>query len=158
MPVSAADVALVDRALALAGRCAASGDVPVGAVVVGPDGATWGDGYNRREADGDPCAHAEILALREAAAARGGWRLDGATLAVTLEPCPMCAGALVQARVARVVFGAWDDKAGACGSVWDLVRDRRALHRLEVVGGVREDECVAVLRDFFSARRAPGRG
>ena len=150
---SPADEALVGRALELSERCAASADVPVGALVVGPGGDTWGSGWNRREADADPVAHAEVLALREAAAARGSGRLDGATLAVTLEPCPMCAGALVQARIARVVFGAWDARAGACGSVWDLVRDPRALHRAEVVGGVREGECAAALRAFFAARR-----
>lgn len=130
-----------------------TGDVPVGAVVVGPDGRVLGTGRNRREETGDPTAHAEVLALREAAAARGGWRLDGCTLVVTLEPCVMCAGALVAARVDRLVLGAWDPKAGASGSVWDLVRDQRGLHAVEVISGVRADECGAVLREFFAPRR-----
>ncbi len=141
------------RAARAAVRSGAVDDVPVGAVVVGPDGSLLGVGANEREARGDPTAHAEVLALRAAADALGSWRLAGCTLAVTLEPCPMCAGALVLARVARVVFGAWDPKAGAAGSVWDLVRDRRVNHRPEVVGGVLEEECAAVLRDFFAARR-----
>ena len=140
-------------ALDEAARAAATGDVPVGAVVLGPDGAVLGAAANRREADGDPTAHAEVLALRAAAASLGSWRLDGCTLAVTLEPCAMCAGALVLARVARVVLGAWDPKAGATGSVWDLVRDRRVNHRVEVVGGVREGECSALLTDFFAGHR-----
>jgi tRNA(adenine34) deaminase len=140
-------------ALRLADRCAGSGDVPVGAVVVAPDGAVLGEGWNRREADGDPTAHAEVLALRAAASRLGGWRLEGHTLVVTLEPCPMCAGALLLARVDRLVLGAWDPKLGACGSVWDLVRDRRANHRVEVVGGVLEQECSAVLVDFFAPHR-----
>ncbi|WNB87636.1 nucleoside deaminase [Cellulomonas sp. ATA003] len=131
----------------------ATGDVPVGAVVVGPDGAVVGRGRNRREATGDPTAHAEVLALREAAATLGRWRLDDCVLVVTLEPCLMCAGATVLARVSRLVLGAWDPKAGACGSQWDVVRDRRLNHRVEVVGGVREDECGAVLRDFFAEHR-----
>lgn len=130
-----------------------TGDVPVGAVVLGPDGEVLGLGRNAREADGDPTAHAEVRALRQAAATAGTWRLDGCTLVVTLEPCLMCAGAMVLARVPRLVLGAWDPKAGACGSVWDVVRDRRAVHRVEVVGGVREDECGALLRDFFADRR-----
>ncbi|HET8614952.1 MAG TPA: nucleoside deaminase [Actinomycetales bacterium] len=141
--------------LALAQAALASGtdDVPVGAVVLSPAGEVLGAGVNRREADGDPTAHAELLALRAAARARGQWRLDGCTLVVTLEPCAMCAGATVLARVERLVFGAWDPKAGACGSVWDLVRDRRANHRVEVVGGVREAECTQLLLDFFAGRR-----
>ena len=139
-------------AIEQAGLATATGDVPVGAVVLSPDGVVLGAAANRREADGDPTAHAEVLALR-AAASLGSWRLDGCTLAVTLEPCAMCAGALVLARVARVVLGAWDPKAGATGSVWDLVRDRRANHRVEVVGGVREAECSALLTDFFAGHR-----
>lgn len=131
----------------------ATGDVPVGSVVIGPDDAVLGAGVNRREADGDPTAHAEVMALRAAAGARGGWRLDGCTLVVTLEPCPMCAGAAVLARVSRLVLGAWDPKAGAAGSVWDLVRDRRVNHRIEVVGGVREAECGVLLTDFFAGQR-----
>ena len=131
----------------------ASGDVPIGAVVVGPDGEVLGRGRNVRELDADPTGHAEVVALREAGRAVGEWRLEGCSLVVTLEPCAMCAGAAVLSRVDRVVFGAWDDKAGACGSVWDLPRDRRALHRPEVVGGVREAECAQLLLDFFAQRR-----
>ena len=130
-----------------------SGDVPIGAVVVGPDGTVLGRGRNRRELDHDPTGHAEVVALREAGDAVGSWRLDGCSLVVTLEPCAMCAGASVLARVDRVVFGAWDPKAGACGSVWDLPRDRRALHRPEVVGGILEEECGRLLLDFFGERR-----
>ncbi|WP_082043800.1 nucleoside deaminase [Mobilicoccus massiliensis] len=143
----------LEESLALAAECLPHGDVPVGAVVVDANGHVIGRGRNVREQSGDPTGHAEILALRAAAASRGGWRLDGCTLVVTLEPCAMCAGALVQARVDRVVFGAWDDKAGACGSVWDLVRDPRALHRVEVVGGVQEARCAHLLLDFFGDRR-----
>jgi tRNA(adenine34) deaminase len=140
-------------ALEQAARASATGDVPVGAVVLSADGDLLGAGVNRREADGDPTAHAEMLALRAAARARGEWRLDDCTLVVTLEPCVMCAGATVLSRVERLVFGAWDPKAGAAGSVWDLVRDRRANHRVEVVGGVREEECTRLLLDFFAGRR-----
>ena len=129
-------------------------DVPVGAVVVDSSGAVLGRGHNQREATGDPTAHAEILALRAAAAARGEWRLEGCTLVVTLEPCTMCAGAIVLARLDRVVFGAYDPKAGAVGSLWDVVRDRRLNHRPEVVGGVMADETAARLRDFFGRHRA----
>jgi tRNA(adenine34) deaminase len=131
----------------------ASADVPVGAVVVDADGEVLGVGCNARELTGDPTAHAEVLALRAAALALGTWRLAGCTLVVTLEPCTMCAGALVLARVSRVVFGAADPKAGAVGSLWDVVRDRRLNHRPEVVGGVLADECGAVLSAFFEARR-----
>lgn len=142
------------RALDLAEQCLAHGDVPVGAVVLGPDGRVLGEGRNRREETGDATAHAEIEALRAAAGSLDqGWRLPGATVVVTLEPCVMCAGALTAARVARCVFGAWDDKAGACGSVWDLARDPLALHRYEVVGGVAEAACAGLLRDFFRDRR-----
>lgn len=130
-----------------------AGDVPIGAVVVGPDEAVLGRGHNVREAQHDPTGHAEVLALREAGRAVGSWRLEGCTLVVSLEPCAMCAGAAVLARVDRIVFGAWDPKAGACGSVWDLPRDRRALHRAEVVGGVLEQESGALLLDFFGRRR-----
>lgn len=140
-------------ALDVAGESRASDDVPVGAVVVSPDGVVLGRGRNRREADGDPTAHAELLAIRAAAERLGEWRLTGCTLVVTLEPCAMCAGALMLARIARVVLGAWDPKAGACGSVWDVVRDRRATHRVEVIGGVREQECGQLLLDFFADRR-----
>jgi tRNA(adenine34) deaminase len=131
----------------------ATGDVPVGAVVVDSDGAVVGRGHNAREALGDPTAHAEVVALREAAARAGSWRLDGATLVVTLEPCTMCAGALVLARVARLVYGAVDEKAGAVGSLWDVVRDRRLNHRPEVVAGVLADEAAEELRSFFRTHR-----
>lgn len=125
----------------------------MGAVVVSSSGAVIGTGRNAREATGDPTAHAEVLALRAAAAALGTWRLEGCTLVVTLEPCVMCAGASVLARVDRIVLGAWDPKAGATGSRWDLVRDRRLNHRVEVVGGVRAAECGELLRSFFEAHR-----
>lgn len=135
-----------------------TGDVPVGAVVVDEAGNVVGRGRNAREAVPDPTAHAEVLALRAAAAARGSWRLDGCSLVVTLEPCTMCAGALVLARACRVVIGAWDPKAGACGSTRDVVRDSRLNHRLEVVAGVRERECEDILRGFFAQRRDAGGG
>ncbi|WP_184539704.1 nucleoside deaminase [Micromonospora polyrhachis] len=125
------------------------GDVPVGAVLYGPDGVELAAGRNERELTGDPTAHAEILVLRRAAAKLGAWRLDGCTLVVTLEPCTMCAGALVLARVSTLVFGAWEPKTGAVGSLWDVVRDRRLNHRPEVYGGVLEAECAALLRVFF---------
>jgi tRNA(adenine34) deaminase len=141
------------RALALAGQAAARGDVPVGAVLLGPDGLVLAEGANEREATGDPTAHAEVLALRRAAARTGSWRLSGCTLVVNLEPCPMCAGALVLARVDRLVYGAADPKAGAAGSLWDLVRDRRLNHRPEVIGGVLAADCAATLRAFFAAHR-----
>ncbi|WP_326561694.1 nucleoside deaminase [Micromonospora sp. NBC_01796] len=144
------------RALAVAaddGRPAELGDpaddVPVGAVLYGPDGAELAIGRNERERAGDPTAHAEILALRRAAALRGAWRLDGCTLVVTLEPCTMCAGALVLARISTLVFGAWEPKTGAVGSLWDVVRDRRLNHRPEVYGGVLAEESAALLRSFF---------
>ncbi|MER5274207.1 tRNA adenosine(34) deaminase TadA [Streptomyces sp. NPDC002809] len=140
------------RALDEADRAAAAGDVPVGAVVLAPDGTLLATGHNEREATGDPTAHAEILALRRAAAALGEWRLSGCTLVVTLEPCTMCAGALVQSRVGRVVYGARDEKAGAAGSLWDVVRDRRLNHRPEVIHGVLETDCAALLTAFFRDR------
>ncbi|MGW2086920.1 tRNA adenosine(34) deaminase TadA [Streptomyces sp. NPDC001880] len=140
------------RALAEADLAAPAGDVPVGAVVLGPDGTLLATGHNEREATGDPTAHAEVLALRRAAAALGRWRLTGCTLVVTLEPCTMCAGALVQSRVDRVVYGARDEKAGAAGSLWDVVRDRRLNHRPEVVQGVLEDICAGRLTAFFRTR------
>jgi tRNA(adenine34) deaminase len=140
-------------ALEQAALTAASADVPVGAVVVDADGEVLGVGCNARELTGDPTAHAEVLALRAAASALGTWRLSGCTLVVTLEPCTMCAGALVLARVSRVVFGAADPKAGAVGSLWDVVRDRRLNHRPEVVGGVLAAECGSMLRAFFEGRR-----
>jgi tRNA(adenine34) deaminase len=131
----------------------ATGDVPIGAVVLDPAGAVVGRGSNVREAHADPTGHAEVVALREAATSRGEWRLEGCTLVVTLEPCTMCAGAAVLARVARVVFGAYDAKAGAVGSLWDVVRDRRLNHRPEVVAGVLADESTALLDAFFAAHR-----
>ena len=145
--------AWMGRALELATAAAVSGDVPVGAVVVSPAGEVIGEGSNLREADGDPTAHAEVVALRAAARHTGEWRLEDCTLVVTLEPCPMCAGALLLSRISTLVLGAWDPKMGACGSVWDIVRDRRATHRVEVVGGVREAECSQVLLDFFADHR-----
>ncbi|MCK9922255.1 tRNA adenosine(34) deaminase TadA [Frankia sp. AgPm24] len=134
----------------------ASGDVPVGAVVLAADGTVIGTGYNTRERDGDPTAHAEVIALRAAAQALGSWRLTGTTLVVTLEPCTMCAGALVLARIARLVYGAVDDKAGAVGSLWDVVRDRRLNHRPEVIPAIRAPECTALLTTFFTTRRTTG--
>ena len=148
-------------ALAEAEGCAVSDDVPVGAVVLDADGVVIATGRNERELSQDPTAHAEVLALRAAARHTGDWHLTGTTLVVTLEPCPMCAGAILAARVPRVVFGAWDEKAGGAGSVYDILRDRRLPHRAEVVAGVREPECRAQLDDFFAARRAddgPGTG
>ncbi|MFT4050661.1 MAG: nucleoside deaminase [Microbacterium sp.] len=141
------------RALALAAEASGAGEIPVGAIVMDASGATIGEGRNLREATADPTAHAEIVALRAAAAATGSWNLDGCTLIVTLEPCLMCAGAILQARVGRLVFGAWDGKAGAAGSVHDVLRDRRLPVRAEVVAGVREAEASALLRAFFHARR-----
>jgi tRNA(adenine34) deaminase len=141
------------RALAVAGPAAGWGDVPVGAVLLGPDGAVLGEGCNERELTGDPTAHAEIVAMRRAAARAGSWRLSGCTLVVTLEPCTMCAGALVLARVDRLVYGAADPKAGAVGSLWDVVRDRRLNHRPQVIGGVLAGECADLLRAFFATHR-----
>ena len=145
--------ALTEAVLALE-----TGDVPVGALVLDRDGVVIGRGHNAREATGDPTAHAEQLAIRQAAAALGRWRLSGCTLVVTLEPCTMCAGALVLARVSRLVYGADDPKAGAVGSLWDVVRDRRLNSRPEVVGGVLANESAELLRAFFAGHRAePGR-
>ena len=140
-------------ALEQARAALATGDVPIGAVVLDASGAVIGTGRNVREAEADPTGHAEVVALREAARARGEWRLEGCTLVVTLEPCTMCAGAAVLSRVERVVFGAFDDKAGAVGSLWDVVRDRRLNHRPEVVSGVLAEESAALLADFFDGRR-----
>jgi tRNA(adenine34) deaminase len=147
------DSTAMDRALALARDAGSAGDVPVGAVVVDASGAIVGEGRNLREVSGDPTAHAEVVALREAAASLGTWNLEGCTLVVTLEPCVMCAGALLQARISRLVFGAWDDKAGAAGSVYDVVRDRRLPSRAEVVGGVGEEAATRLLQEFFTERR-----
>ena len=151
-------------ALAEARNALATADVPIGAVVIGPDGSVLGAGRNEREALGDPTAHAEMVAIREAAArlrahrareGKGddGWRLEDCTLVVTLEPCAMCAGAIVLARIPRVVFGAWDEKAGAAGSVFDILRERRLNHWVEVYPGIREDESSVLLRDFFADHR-----
>ncbi len=131
----------------------AAGDIPIGAVVIDAAGDVVGRGHNRRERDADPTAHAELVAIRQAAAARRSWRLDGLSLVVTLEPCTMCAGAAVLARLDRVVYGAVDPKAGAVGSLWDVVRDRRLNHRPEVIAGVLDDECSRSLADWFAARR-----
>ena len=140
-------------ALDLASAAMAWDDVPIGAVVLSDDGEVVGSGSNVRERDGDPTGHAEIVAIREAATAVGEWRLSGCTLVVTLEPCTMCAGAIVLSRLDRLVFGAFDAKAGAVGSLWDVVRDRRLNHRPEVVGGVLADECSTLLDDFFAHQR-----
>ena len=128
-------------------------EVPVGAVVLGPAGEVLARAHNQRESDADPTAHAEIVAIRAAGRALGSWHLDGCTLVVTLEPCTMCAGAVVAARIARVVYGATDPKVGAAGSLWDVLRDRRLNHRAEVVGGILAEECGALLQEFFAQRR-----
>ncbi|WP_233255569.1 tRNA adenosine(34) deaminase TadA [Naasia lichenicola] len=141
------------RALELAVLARDRDDVPVGALVLDESGAVLSEGLNTREAESDPTGHAEIVAIRRAAAARGSWNLEGCTLVVTLEPCVMCAGALLQARISQLVYGAWDDKAGAVGSVYDVVRDRRLPHRVEVATGVLADESAALLEDFFRRRR-----
>jgi tRNA(adenine34) deaminase len=140
-------------ALEAARQAQVSQDVPVGAVVLDPDDVVIGTGHNVREATQDPTAHAEVIAIREAAHHLGSWRLEGCTLVVTLEPCTMCAGAVVLARLRRLVFGAYDDKAGAVGSLWDVVRDRRLNHRPEVVSGVLADEAGALLLEFFDGHR-----
>ncbi|WP_026534621.1 tRNA adenosine(34) deaminase TadA [Arthrobacter sp. H14] len=140
-------------ALDEAKRALKTGDVPIGAVVIGPDGEILGTGRNEREAELDPTAHAEMLAIREAAQKLASWRLEDCTLVVTLEPCTMCAGAVVLSRIPRVVFGAWDEKAGAAGSVFDVLRERRLNHWVEVYAGVREDECAALLKEFFAGHR-----
>ncbi|MFT3716310.1 MAG: nucleoside deaminase [Gordonia sp. (in: high G+C Gram-positive bacteria)] len=140
-----------------AARRAPAGDVPIGAAVFGPDGELLAAAANRREADGDPTAHAEILALRQAAKRHGdGWRLEDCTIAVTVEPCAMCAGAIGLARVGSVVFGAWEEKTGAVGSRWDLLRDQRNLFKPQVRGGVLEEECVTLMTEFFTDRRETG--
>ena len=131
----------------------ASRDVPVGAVILNANGDLISTGNNQRELLNDPTAHAEIVAIRHAATALGNWRLDGCIIVVTLEPCAMCAGAIAHSRVSKVVFGAWDEKAGASGSVWDLLRDPRALHKVEVTSGVLEEECGLMLKEFFSEQR-----
>ena len=141
------------RALKIAGEAFESGDVPVGAVVLDTFGEILGEGRNQREEENDPSAHAEIVALRKAAKAKKSWRLDGMTLVVTLEPCAMCAGAIAQSRIKTVVFGAWDEKAGAVGSVWDVLRDPRSPHQVEVISGVMEEECAELLKKFFEELR-----
>jgi tRNA(adenine34) deaminase len=140
-------------AVEIATSALAAGDVPVGALVLNAQGKQVGTGYNRREIDKDPSAHAEIIALRQAAIANNSWRLDGHTIVVTLEPCAMCAGAIAQARIKTLVFGAWDEKAGAVGSVWDVLRDPRTLHQVEVISGVNESECASLLSEFFKNNR-----
>ena len=151
--MTAADDLAVARALVLAAEAAAASEIPVGAVVLDPDGRIIAEGRNTREETHDPTGHAEIEALRRAAAVVGSWNLEGHTLVVTLEPCVMCAGAVLQARIGRVVFGAWDDKAGAAGSMYDVLRDRRLPYRAEVIGGVAADAATALLRSFFEQRR-----
>lgn len=143
----------IGRCLELAAEARTSADVPVGAVVFSAAGKRLGEGFNTRERDDDPAGHAEITALRAAAVTLGTWRLDGCVLAVTLEPCPMCAGAIYQSRIGHVIFGAWDEKAGAAGSVFDILREPRLNHWVEVHPGVRAEECAAQLRSFFEQFR-----
>lgn len=144
---------LMLEALVLAREAMATGDVPVGALVISPTGEIVGRGKNLREIDNDPTAHAEIVALREASESQENWRLDDHVLVVTLEPCAMCAGAIAQSRIKTVLFGAWDDKAGAVGSVWDILRDPRSPHKVEVIAGIKAEECVALLAEFFKGIR-----
>ena len=146
-------IPLMREALVIARKATVTGDVPVGALIIDPDGEVVGRGSNLREFGNDPTAHAEIVALREAALTAQNWRLDNHTLVVTLEPCAMCAGAIAQSRIKRVVFGAWDEKAGAVGSVWDILRDPRAPHQVEVIAGVLEEDCSELLREFFKEKR-----
>jgi tRNA(adenine34) deaminase len=141
---------LMREALLVAKSALATGDVPVGAIIVNKDGVIVGKGFNEREANNDPTAHAEVVAIRNAAARLQNSRLDGCTLIVTLEPCAMCAGAIAQSRISKLIFGAWDEKAGAVGSVWDVLRDPRSIFKVEVTSGVLEDECAELLKDFFS--------
>jgi tRNA(adenine34) deaminase len=138
------------EAIEIARSAVRTGDVPVGALVLNRDGVVIGKGSNEREADNDPTAHAEIVAIRNAASRLQNSRLDGCTLVVTLEPCAMCAGAIAQSRISHLIFGAWDEKAGAVGSVWDVLRDPRSIFSVEVTAGVREAECAQLLKDFFS--------
>lgn len=151
--MTAADRRAMTRALELATEAAMASEIPVGAVVLDPEGRIIAEGRNTREETHDPTGHAEVEALRSAAAAVGSWNLEQHTLVVTLEPCIMCAGAVLQARISRVVFGAWDDKAGAAGSMYDVLRDRRLPYRAEVVGGVEAEAATALLRSFFEQRR-----
>ena len=143
----------MQRAISLAGEVKSSGDVPVGALIVNEAGEVISSGKNEREKDNDPTAHAEIVAIRKASEKIGSWRLDDVTLLVTLEPCVMCAGAILQSRIKRLVFGAFDQKAGAVGSSLDVIRDVRALSKVEVIGGIMKDQCSQVLSDFFSTKR-----
>jgi tRNA(adenine34) deaminase len=143
----------MQAALSLARVAADKGDVPVGAIVVNESSEILGTGQNLREQSNDPTAHAEVIAIRQAAEKIGSWRLDDLTIIVTLEPCAMCAGAIAQSRIKRLVFGAWDEKAGAVGSVMDVIRDPRALTKIEVITGIMEEECSEVLRDFFNTKR-----
>ena len=144
---------LMNAALELARQAMTTGDVPVGAIVINAAGEIVGRGNNLREFDNDPTAHAEIVAMREAALVGENWRLDDHTLIVTLEPCAMCAGAIAQSRMKKVIFGTWDEKAGAVGSVWDILRDPRAPHKVEVVSGVLEEKCAGILKEFFQQQR-----
>jgi tRNA(adenine34) deaminase len=153
--VAPTHVELMQRCIEDARLTAATGDVPVAALVIDKSGDVIGHARNEREASGDPTAHAEVLAIRRAADHRGAWRLEECTLVVTLEPCVMCAGAILSSRIPTVVFGAWDEKAGAAGSLFYLLRDRRLNHRVEVIGGVEEAACASLLREFFDER--PGR-
>ncbi len=141
------------EAIEIARTALATDDVPVGALIIDSTGSIVGRGNNQREVDRDPTAHAEIVALREASLLQNNWRLDDHTLIVTLEPCAMCAGAIAQSRIGTLVFGAWDKKAGAVGSVWDILRDPRSPHQVEVVAGILEDECAALLSKFFKEKR-----
>ena len=141
------------EAISIARKASATGDVPVGALILNKDGVVIGTGSNEREANNDPTAHAEIVAIRNAAARLQNSRLDGCTIVVTLEPCPMCAGAIAQSRISHLIFGAWDPKGGAVGSIWDVIRDPRALYKLDVTAGVREEECAELLREFFEGQR-----
>jgi len=141
------------QAIEIAKSALASGDVPVGAIVLNSAGEVVGTGHNRREVDKDPTAHAEIVAIRNAGEASNSWRLDDHTLVVTLEPCAMCAGAIAQSRIKTLVFGAWDVKAGAVGSIWDILRDPRSLHQVEVISGIYESQCAELLSEFFKKYR-----
>jgi tRNA(adenine34) deaminase len=147
------DEELMRAALAVAQKSLASGDVPVGAIIINKNGEIIATGHNERELHNDPTAHAEIVALRRASQTTGQWRLEDHTIIITLEPCAMCAGAIAQSRISTVVFGAWDEKAGAVGSVWDLLRDPRSLFKIEVRGGVLADECSAILKSFIQGVR-----
>lgn len=151
--MSADHSVFMQRAMELARDAGARGDIPIGAVVVDAAGVVVGEASNARERDHDPTAHAEVLALRQAAQARGDWRLTDCTMYVTLEPCPMCAGACTMARLGRLVIGAWNEEYGAVGSRWDLVRDARLGHRVEVVSGIESDECAELVRSFLDERR-----